>query len=56
MSLRVHTRSLSGEAEPLVKVLVRWAGSWGRVCLHVQRPSHLPGREKFISISACISP
>ena len=56
VSLRVHTHSLCSEAEPLIKVLVRWAGSWGRVCLHVQGPSHLPGREKFISISACISP
>lgn len=31
MSLRVHTRTLSSEAEPLVKVPVCWAGSWDSV-------------------------
>ena len=54
-SLGVHTCCPSGEVQPLVKILACWAGAGGRLCLCVQGPSHLSGRDKFISASASVS-
>ena len=49
VSLRVHTSTLSSEAEHLVKVLVRWAGSWDSVSLSRVHPTSLAERSLFQS-------
>lgn len=52
VSLRVHTSALSSES---LWLRFLCAGQVpGIVCLRVQSASHLPGREKFISVSASI--
>lgn len=52
VSLRVHTSTLSSES--LWLRFLCTGQDPGIVCLHVQGASHLPGKEKFISVSASI--